>query len=169
MSVSTKSLEQLLKAAGLKNAEVDSSNLVNSNTGTLSNFGVGAVVTIPEDFVCYPSKNKQFKGASAGVTAEGMILWPSQLIKTLAEVEGTQFTGRVLRPKTQLAKDLGSAPSYEDVYKCIRGKKLTVLNAPECRVAIWKDGKVVDSTTKTLRIFEYADANTPANTCYELS
>lgn len=169
MSVSTKNLEQLLKAAGLKNEAVASDNLVNSNTGTLSNFGVGAVISIPADFVCYPSKNKQFKGASAGVTAEGMILWPSQLIKTLAECEGTQFTGRVLRPKTQLAKDLGAAPSYEDVYKCIRGKKLTVLNAPECRVAVWKDGKVVDSTTKALRIFEYADANTKATECYELS
>lgn len=71
MIIDLKRLERLLKAAGLKNTEVDADNAVSNNAAMLSRFNEGEIIEIPEDFVCYPSKNKSFKGAAAGVTKDG--------------------------------------------------------------------------------------------------
>lgn len=167
--IDEKTMERLLKAAGLKATPVAADNAVSNNAAMLSRFNEDEVLDIPADFVCYPSKNKSFKGASAGFTADGRVLWPSMLTKQLSEVEGTKFTGRTLRQTTQLQQDLGLNPTYEDVYKCIRGKKLKVVAIPTCKVAVWKDGKVVDSGDGKLRVFAYADEQIAKEDSYVLS
>lgn len=169
MTIDPKTVERLLKAAGLKTVEVSADNAVSNNAAMLSRFNEGEILEIPTDFVCYPSKNKQFRGAAAGLTTDGRVLWPSMLVKQLSEVSGTKFTGRVLKQTTQLQKDLGLNPSYQDIYDHIRGKKLKVVAIPTCNTAVWQDGKVVDSQESKLRVFAYADEAISPEESYVLS
>ena len=166
--IDERTMERLLKAAGLKTTEVAADNAVSNNASMLSRFNEGEIIEIPEDFVCYPSKNKNFKGAAAGVTKDGRILWPSMLVKQLSEVEGTKFTGRVLKQTTQLQKDLGVNPSYQDIYDHIRGRKLKVVAIPTCKIAVWREGQVVDSQDGKLRVFAYADEQIAPEDSYAL-